>query len=170
MWLSSQPANLWGQELGSQGGKRNTNSSLDDQILEDGNNEPWRSPHHLKGVASQYFAKCGIWRRTFAEMPETVVNRDLGCGMKDTSGISWNGSPTWEDMNSYQIHIEKSWQTSFKSRGSQSGLQRGWSRDEERMCPKTEIHVHRLPQGHVLWLEQKPLLHSSAMFGLPKMS
>lgn len=133
MWLSRQPAHLWESESGSWGGNRNTNSSLYDSNLEDKKNECWGSPHHLKRLASQYFAKCGIWRRTLActkTAKDTIVNRELGCGMKAWSGIPRQAFPAWEDQVILDPRQEIP-ETYCKSRGLQASLQGCWSRDTD---------------------------------------
>lgn len=52
------------------------------------------------------------WREP--KMPDTIVNRELGCGMETSSGISGHRNPAWEDISlprsvsgNYEEHLSK---------------------------------------------------------------
>ena len=71
--------------------------------------EGWGSPHHLKRFTSQNLPNVvsggELW--PVPRIPDTIVNRDLGCGMEAPSGISWSRNPAWENK-SYARSVSQS--------------------------------------------------------------
>lgn len=107
MWLSSQPANMWEYESGSWGGKRKTDSTSGWPNSGRQKNEPWGSPHHLKRFASQYFAKCGIWRRILACTQHARDYCKQGTGVWDEDCVESHAAgtqpeETWSTLDPYQ--------------------------------------------------------------------
>lgn len=109
--------------------------------------EGWGSPHHLKRFASQYLPNVvsggELWH--VPRIPDTIVNRDLGCGMEAPSGISWSRNPAWEDKSyarsvspSHEEHISK----------LEVHLQGVWSQDRAQCA-------QRLSSKSTLWLPQQ---------------
>lgn len=107
------------------------------------------SPHHLKRFASQYLPNVvsggELWH--VPRIPDTIVNRELGCGMEAPSGISWSRSPAWEDKRyarsvsrSHEEHISK----------LEVHLQGGWFQDGT-------LRAQRPSSESTLWLNQQGL-------------